>query len=97
MRAAAPAGDEPLDRERQLPRPRNGLGHNVGFLDAAGKELVLGALDEWLDDRGVPAGVDDADAQGAAVVLLRGRALERHRVRLGGVWRAKRNGQNINC
>lgn len=65
-----------LDGNGQLPRARDRLDDNVALLDAAAQQLVLGALEQRLDDGRVPAGVDDADAQGAAVVLLRGRAFE---------------------
>ncbi len=60
----------PLDGNWQLPRPRDGLDDDVGLFDAAGQQLGLCALEEGLDDGVVPAGVDDAHAQGAAVVDL---------------------------
>lgn len=68
--------DEPLGGNGKLPGARAGLHDNVGLLDAALEELGLCAGDEGVDDGGVPAGVDDADAEAGAVVLLGGRALE---------------------
>lgn len=65
-----------LDGNGQLPRAGDRLDDNVALLDAAAQQLVLCSLEQRLDDGRVPAGVDDADAQGAAVVLLRGRAFE---------------------
>lgn len=66
-----------FDGNGQLPRARDRLNHDVLLLDTACQQLVLAALEQGLDDGGIPAGVDDTDAQGAAVVLLRGRSLER--------------------
>lgn len=68
-------GGLPLDANWQLPGPRDRLDDDVALLDAAGKQLRLGALQEGVDDLGVPAGVDDADAQAGAVVLFWGWAL----------------------
>lgn len=76
IRGAGPLCGLPLNSEGELPGSRDGLDDDVGLLDAAAEELLHGTLDEGLDDGRVPAGVDDADAQGAAVVLLRGRSLD---------------------
>jgi hypothetical protein len=51
---------------------------DAGFLDAALEELLLRAFDERLDDGEVPAGMDDGDAEGFAVMLLRVRGLGGH-------------------
>lgn len=66
-----------MDGDGQLPRSGNGLHDDVGLLNAKTQQLVLGALDQRIDYGGVPARVHDADAQAAAVVLLRRRSLER--------------------
>lgn len=66
----------PSDGNGKLPRPGHRLHDDVRLLDAAGEQLILGALDQRLDDGAVPARVHDADAQAAAVVLLRRGALE---------------------
>lgn len=63
-------GNIPLDSNRQLPAPGDRGHYDVVLLHAGLKELGLGALEERLDDGVVPAGVDDADAQGAAIVHL---------------------------
>lgn len=68
-------GGLPLDADWKLPGPWNRLDHDVALLDAAREQLRLGALQEGVDDLGVPAGVDDADAQAGAVVLFWGWAL----------------------
>ncbi len=83
----------PLRGNGKLPGPGTRLHDNVGLLDAALEKLGLGAGDERLDDGGVPAGVDDADAQAGAVVLLGGRALERHDVLLA----RKKGGYELLC
>lgn len=67
--------DAPLDSNWKLPRARNRLNHNVGLLDAALEQLGLGSREERLNNGVVPAGVDDADAQATAVVVLRGGSL----------------------
>lgn len=78
--------NSPLHGNRQLPRSRARLHHNVGLLDAALEKLGLCAGHEGVDDGGVPARVDDGDAEAGAVVLLRGRALEgRHCVVFEGM------------
>ena len=61
----------PLHGDGQLPRPRHRLDDDVGLGDTAGLELPHRPLQQRLDDAAVPPGVDDADAQAAAVVLLR--------------------------
>lgn len=71
-------GGLPLDGDGELPRAWAGLDDNVGLLDAAGQQLLLGTGDEGLDDGLVPAGVDDGNAQAGALVVLGGRSLERH-------------------
>jgi hypothetical protein len=68
----------PLNSERKLPGAGAGLDDNVGLLDTSFEKLGLGASDEGVDDGRVPASVDDANTQLGAVVLLRGRAFERH-------------------
>jgi hypothetical protein len=78
---AAPEGlgygiDSRLDGNGQLPRAGHRLHDNVGLLDATGQQLVLGALQQRLNDGAVPARVHNADAQAGAVMLLRGRAFE---------------------
>lgn len=65
----------PLNTDRELPRAGDGLDHDVALVDAACEQLRPGALQEGVDDLGVPAGVDDADAQAGAVVLLGGGTL----------------------
>lgn len=55
-------GNLPLDSNWKLPRPRDGLDHDVALMDAACQQLRLGALQEGVDDLGIPAGVDNADA-----------------------------------
>lgn len=66
----------PLHSEGELPGSRDRLNDDVGLLDTAAEQLLLGALNEGLDDGRVPAGVDNTNAQGAAVVLLGGRSLD---------------------
>lgn len=65
----------PLDSNGQFPRAWHRLDDNVVLVDAAGQELSLCALEQRVNDLGVPAGVHDADAQAGAVVLLGGGAL----------------------
>lgn len=65
----------PLDSNWKLPRARDRLDHNVGLLDTALEQLGLGSGQKRLNDGVVPAGVDDADAQATAVVVLRRRSL----------------------
>lgn len=79
-------GGLPLDGDGELPRAWARLDDNVGLLDTAGQQLLLGAGDEGLDDGLVPAGVDDGDAQGRALVVLGGRSLERHDWAVGFCW-----------
>lgn len=67
----------PLNGYGKLPGAWDGLDDDVALLDATGLQLVERALDEWLDDSDVPPGMDDANAQAAAVVLLRGWTFER--------------------
>lgn len=67
-------GSAPLDGNWELPRARDRLHHDVGLVDAALEQLRLGARQQGLDDGVVPPRVDDADAQRAAVVDLRGGA-----------------------
>jgi hypothetical protein len=67
----------PLDGNGKLPCARARLDDNVGLLYTRFQKLGLCAGDEGLDDGGVPAGVDDADAQVGAIVVLRSRTLER--------------------
>ncbi len=62
--------DLPLDGNGQLPGSRDGLYNDIRVLDTAFGQLCLGALEKRRDDSLVPACVHDADAQGAAVVLL---------------------------
>ena len=66
----------PLHGDGQFPRPRHGLDDDIGLGDAAGSELLDGAGQQRLDDAGIPPRVHDADAQPAAVMLLRSRALD---------------------
>ena len=70
--------NKPLSGNGQFPRAWAGLDDNVGLLYAAGQELCLCAGHKRLDDGCVPAGVDDGNAQGGAVVLLCGGTFERH-------------------
>lgn len=63
-------GDLPLDGNGKLPGPRDRLYDDVRVLDAALGQLRLCALEQRRDDGLVPARMHDADAQGAAVVLL---------------------------
>lgn len=62
--------DLPLRRNRQLIGSRAALHDDVSLLDAASKKLLLCATNKRLNDRGVPSGMDDGDAQARAVVLL---------------------------
>lgn len=71
-------GGLPLDSDGQLPGARAGLDNNVRLLDTSGQQLGLGSGHERLDDGRVPTGVDDANAQAGALVLLGSRTLERH-------------------
>lgn len=57
-------------RNWQFPTPGHGLHDNVSFLDAAGQERLFRSGEERLDYGGVPARVDDSDAEAAAVVFL---------------------------
>lgn len=68
-------GYSPLDADWQLPGPRDRLDDDVALLYATCEQLRLGALKQRVDDLGVPPGVDDANAQAGAVVLLWGWAL----------------------
>lgn len=52
-----------LRRAGQLPAPRDTFYDDVLFLDTIGKEAVLAAGDEGGNDGGVPAGVEDGDAE----------------------------------
>lgn len=61
----------PLDANGEFPRARHRLDNNVALLYAAGQQLRLGALEERVNDLGVPSRMDDADAQAGAVMLLR--------------------------
>lgn len=54
----------------EFPRPRNGLNNDVRFFDSGREELGLGAGEEGFNYCSVPASMDDADAEIAAVVLL---------------------------
>ena len=69
-RVKASSSDSPLDCDRELPRARDRLNHNIAVLYAASPELVEGAFEKRFDNGGVPAGVDDTDAQAAAIVFL---------------------------
>lgn len=69
----------PLDGNGQLPGSRNRLNDDIGALDAALGQLLLGAVEQRRNDGLVPTRVHDADAQGAAVVLFRLGAFERGR------------------
>lgn len=60
----------PLHGHWQLPRARDRLHHDIGLLDTAFFQLGLCAGEQRFDDGVVPARVDDANAQGAAVVGL---------------------------
>lgn len=68
----------PLDGHGELPGAGDRLDDNVGLGDAARKQRLLGALQERVDDGSVPAGVDDANAEAGAVVLLGNGALVVH-------------------
>lgn len=71
-------GYGPLDGNWQLPGAGDGLHDDVGLLHAAGEQLGLGPLQQRLDDGLVPPGVHDANAQGAAVMLLGCGGFDRH-------------------
>lgn len=81
----------------KLPGTGARLNDNVGLLDAALEKLGLGAGDERLDDGRVPAGVDDADAQAGAVVLLGSRTLERRRHGVPVEWLGRRLMYELCC
>lgn len=54
----------------EFPGPGDGLHHDIGLFDARGEEFCFCAGDERFDYCRVPAGMDDANTQGAAIVLL---------------------------
>jgi hypothetical protein len=69
----------PLHCNWQLPGPGYRLHDYIGFLDTALGQLALCAVKQWRDNALVPARVDNTDAQGAAIMLLRFWALDRSR------------------
>lgn len=68
----------PLSGEGKFPRSRAGLHSNVGFLYAAGEKLLSGAGHEGRNHGFVPAGMNDADAEAGAIMLLGGWTFQRH-------------------
>lgn len=65
----------PLNPNGQLPRARHRFNNNVALGHAARQQLCLGALQQRVDDLGVPARMHDANAQAGAVMLLGGGTL----------------------
>ena len=66
-----------LNSIRQLVAPRHILHNDILVLDARFPQLLPCALEQRVNNLGVPSCVDDADAQAGAIVMLRSWTLER--------------------
>ncbi len=83
-RASRECSNAPLDGNWQLPRARDRLDDNIRLLHTALAKLGLRAGEQGVDDAVIPTRVDDANAQVAAVVELRGGTFVVHFVRQPG-------------
>ena len=77
-RASWERSNAPLDGNWQLPRARDRLDDDIRLLHTALAQLGLRAGEQGVDDAVIPTRVDDANAQVAAVVELRGGAFVVH-------------------